>query len=95
MEVSHQRRERFYLKLLFGALLGLLLLIGSIWGGRDLYARWQEKRWVRRAVTAMQNGDDATASPDEISTNPRARSARLRGAERSGSPAWGPVEIAA
>ncbi len=62
MEVSHQRRERFYLKLLFGALIGLLLLIGSIWGGRDLYARWQEKRWVRRAVTAMQNGDDATAS---------------------------------
>ena len=40
-------------------------------------------------------GDEATAGPDEISTNPRARSARLRGAERSGSPAWGPVEIAA
>jgi 16S rRNA (cytosine1402-N4)-methyltransferase len=40
-------------------------------------------------------GDEATAGPDEISGNPRARSARLRGAERSDSPAWGPVEIAA
>jgi 16S rRNA (cytosine1402-N4)-methyltransferase len=40
-------------------------------------------------------GDEATPSADEISGNPRARSARLRGAERSEAPAWGPAEIAA
>jgi hypothetical protein len=62
MEISHQRKERFYLKLLFGALIGIVLLIGAIWGGRDLYAHWQEKRLVRRAVGAMQRGDDVAAS---------------------------------
>jgi tetratricopeptide (TPR) repeat protein len=62
MEVSHQRKERFYIKLLFGALIAIFLLIGLVWGGHDLYVRWQEKRLVRRAVSAMQHGDDATAS---------------------------------
>jgi hypothetical protein len=62
MEVSHQRTERFYLKFLFGTLIGIALLIGIFWGGHDLYARWQERRLVRRALVAMQRGDDATAS---------------------------------
>jgi hypothetical protein len=62
MEVSHQRKERFYLKLLFGTLIAIFLLIGLFWTGHDLYARWQEKRLVRRAVYAIQHGDDATAS---------------------------------
>jgi 16S rRNA (cytosine1402-N4)-methyltransferase len=35
-------------------------------------------------------GDEATPGEDEISANPRARSARLRGAERSEASAWGP-----
>lgn len=62
MEASHQRTERFYLKLLFGLLIGIILIIGTFWGGHDLYARWQERRLVRRAVVAIQHGDDATAS---------------------------------
>jgi len=62
MESFHQRKERFYLRLLFGTLLGIFLLIGIIWGGHDLYTRWQEKRLTRRATVALQNGDDATAS---------------------------------
>jgi len=62
MEHSHRRKERLYLKLIFGALLGLFLLIALIWSGRDLYARWQERRLIRRAVAAMEHGDDATAS---------------------------------
>jgi 16S rRNA (cytosine1402-N4)-methyltransferase len=34
-------------------------------------------------------GDEAVPSPAEIAANPRARSARLRGAERSSAPPWG------
>ncbi len=37
-------------------------------------------------------GDEATPGAAEISGNPRARSARLRGAERSEAPAWGPPD---
>jgi 16S rRNA (cytosine1402-N4)-methyltransferase len=37
-------------------------------------------------------GDEATPGATEISGNPRARSARLRGAERSEAPAWGPFD---
>ncbi len=38
-------------------------------------------------------GDEATPGAEEISRNPRARSARLRGAERSEAPAWGPAKM--
>jgi len=38
-------------------------------------------------------GDEAAPSAAEISGNPRARSARLRGAERSEAPAWGAFEL--
>jgi hypothetical protein len=62
METSHQRTERLYLKLLFGVLIAIVLLIAIFWGGHDLFVRWQERRLVRRALVALQNGDDATAS---------------------------------
>ena len=38
------------------------MLIGGIWGGHDLYLRWQEKRLVRRATLDMQQGNDRDAS---------------------------------
>jgi hypothetical protein len=62
METSHQRTERFYLKLLFWTLIAIVLLIALGWGGRDLYVRWQERRLTRRALVALQHGDEATAS---------------------------------
>ncbi len=62
MESAHGRTERFYLKLLLGSLIGIALLIAVFWGGHDLYVRWQERRLISSAATAMQHGDYATAS---------------------------------
>jgi tetratricopeptide (TPR) repeat protein len=62
MEVSHRRKERLYLKLLFGALIGIFLLIGVFWGTHDLYVRWQEKRLVRRAMFDIEHGNERDAS---------------------------------
>ena len=39
-----------------------MLLIALIWGGYDVYARWQERRLVRRAASAFDQGDFRTAS---------------------------------
>jgi 16S rRNA (cytosine1402-N4)-methyltransferase len=53
-------------------------------------------RETRAPSFARCPGDEATPDDDEIAANPRARSARLRGAERTSAPAWGPVtEMAA
>jgi thioredoxin-like negative regulator of GroEL len=60
--MSHHRAERFYVKLLLGGLIGLVLLIGGIWAAHGGYVRWQERRLVRRAVGALQQGDYRTAS---------------------------------
>src|SRR5689334_1139077 len=62
METAHKRTERIYLKLLLGSLIAIVLLIAICWGGHGIYVRWQERRLVRRAVVAVQKGDDVTAS---------------------------------
>jgi predicted Zn-dependent protease len=62
IELSHHRRERLFLKLALGSLLGLILLIAIIWGGHGAYVRWQERRLLRSATFAMEHGDDRSAS---------------------------------
>ena len=62
MERSVEVTERTYLRLLFGILLGIILLVAFFWGGHDLYARWQEKRLVRRATADIERGDDRDAN---------------------------------
>jgi len=47
---------------LFGILLSLIFLIAAIWGGHDLYVRWQEKRLVRRATFDIEHGNERDAS---------------------------------
>jgi len=47
---------------LFGILLSLIFFIAAIWGGHDLYLRWQEKRLVRRATFDMEHGNERDAS---------------------------------
>ncbi|HWY50578.1 MAG TPA: hypothetical protein VNW72_03765 [Chthoniobacterales bacterium] len=62
MEKSVERTQRTVIKVSFGILLGIIFLIAAIWGGHDLYIRWQEKRLVRRATFDIEHGDDRNAS---------------------------------
>ena len=62
MEKSVERTQRTFIRLLFGILFSLILLIGGIWGGHDLYVRWQEKRLVRRAIYEIEHGNERGAS---------------------------------
>jgi thioredoxin-like negative regulator of GroEL len=61
VEASHRRAEDFYLKLLLGGLIGIILLTALFWGGHDAYVRWEERRLIRQAVFALQHGDERTA----------------------------------
>jgi predicted Zn-dependent protease len=62
LEQSTERAERTYIKLSLGFLLGIILLVAVIWGGRDLYLRWQERRLVRLATFDLAHGDERGAS---------------------------------
>ena len=62
IEALHRRTESFYLKLLLGGLIGVILLIAVFWGGHSAYARWQERRLIRKAIFAIEHGDEHTAS---------------------------------
>lgn len=39
-----------------------MVLVALIWGGYDIYVRWQERRLVQRAASAFEHGDYRTAS---------------------------------
>ena len=62
MEKSVERTQRTIIRLLFGILLSLTFLIAAIWGGHDLYVRWQEKRLVRRATFDIEHGNERDTS---------------------------------
>src|SRR6185437_10789282 len=57
VDSSHRRVEGVYLKLILWGLIGIILLVAFFWGGHSGYVRWQERRLVRRALTALANGD--------------------------------------
>jgi thioredoxin-like negative regulator of GroEL len=62
VEKSVERTQRTFIRFFLGIGLALVLLIAAIWGGRDLYTRWQEKRLVRRATMDIEKGDERDAS---------------------------------
>ena len=62
IEITHHRAERFFLKLSLGILIGIVLLVAGIWAGYKSFVQWQEKRLVRQAQAALQQGDARTAS---------------------------------
>jgi hypothetical protein len=68
VEKSVERTQRTFIRLFLGIGLGLVLLIAAVWGGRDLYKHWQEKRLVRRAMIDIEKGDvrDATLAARAI-----------------------------
>ncbi len=57
MEAYHARREKFYIRLSIGILVGLVLFSLMCWGGCHLYRDWEEKRLLRRAAAFMSGGD--------------------------------------
>lgn len=62
MEKSVEVTQRTYIKLVFGVLLGVVLLVVLVWGGRGLYVRWLEKRLVSRATADIERGDERDAN---------------------------------
>src|SRR5260370_20401377 len=62
VEKSVERTQRTVIRFSFGILLGIILLTAAIWGGHDLYVRWQEKRLVRRATFDIEHGNERDAS---------------------------------
>src|SRR6202140_1875980 len=62
LEKSVERLEGTVIRFSFGILLGLIFFIAAIWGGHDLYVRWQEKRLVRRATFDIEHGNERDAS---------------------------------
>jgi hypothetical protein len=54
--------ERTFIRLLFGGILAIIILIAAIWGAHGAYVRWQERRLIRRAVFAFDHGDDRMAA---------------------------------
>jgi len=47
---------------LFGILLSLIFLMAAIWGGHDLYVRWQEKAVGAPAMVDIEHGNERDAS---------------------------------
>jgi predicted Zn-dependent protease len=62
LEQSFQKTERIYIRLGLKVFLGLVLLIGLIWGGRVLFLRMQEQRLMTQALASFDKGDNRWAS---------------------------------
>lgn len=62
MELSLERTERTYIKLIAGSFCALAILIALCWGGFRFYRHWQEGHLVGLAAASMSSGDLKNAS---------------------------------
>lgn len=62
MEISLQKTERTYIRLILGLGGAFVLLVLLCWGGFRFYRHWQEGNLVRRAAAYMGGGDLKAAS---------------------------------
>ncbi len=62
MEESYERTQKTFLRITFGSIAAIVAFVALIWGGHDIYLRWQERRLVHRATAAFEQGDYRTAS---------------------------------
>lgn len=92
MEISLQKTERTYLKLILGLGGAFVLFVLLCWGGFRFYRNWQEGHLVRRAAGFMAGGDLKAASLSvrralQIN-NDNVEAMRMAGAiaEKSGDP---------
>ena len=49
MDRSLRRAEQYYIRIILGAILGLVLFVACCWGGYQAYSRWQEHHFMRQA----------------------------------------------
>src|SRR5260370_38597569 len=61
-DMLYQRREHFHLKVVLASLVSLFFLVGVLWGGHELFVRWQEKLLLRRALVYVERQDNRSAS---------------------------------
>ncbi len=62
VEKSVDRTQRTFIKLFLAVLGVAFFVVIGVWGGHDLYIRWQEKRLVRRAAVDLQQDNDRDAN---------------------------------
>jgi len=62
LEELVERTQRTFIKLSFGILGGILLLILLTWGGCHAYQGWEEGHQVRRAVAFLRDGNFKSAA---------------------------------
>ena len=62
MDLHSNKAERVFIKLLFGGLLGFLLILAVAIGGYRFYKTWQADRLVKRAEAYLSWGDLKSAA---------------------------------
>ena len=62
MEIQSEKRERTFIKLIVGGLVGLILVIVLGYVGLNVFHRWQERHLIRRAAAHLSGGDTKAAA---------------------------------
>lgn len=62
LEIQSEKNERRFIKLIVGALLGLVLIVIFIYGGLHLFHLWQEQHLIRNAAAYLKGGDVKAAT---------------------------------
>ncbi len=62
LEIQSEKRERTFIKLIVGGLVGLVALVALAYAGFHFLHQWQERHSVRRAAAYLGGGDTKAAA---------------------------------